>query len=87
MNIKDYFLHCIQQWKWFAISVTTCLLLAIVYLVVTPPKYTRKAQILIKEDGGMGGLAGQLGGLAELGGFIGFGSSNVYNELYAMQSP
>jgi uncharacterized protein involved in exopolysaccharide biosynthesis len=30
---------------------------------------------------------GQLGGLAELGGIMGFGSSNVYNELYAMQSP
>ena len=87
MNIKDYLLHCIRQWKWFATSVAACLLLAIVYLVVTPPKYTRKAQILIKEDGGMGGLMGQLGGLAELGGFMGFGSSNVYNELYAMQSP
>ncbi len=87
MNIKDYLLHCIRQWKWFATSVAACLLLAIVYLVVTPPKYTRKAQILIKEDGGMSGIMGQLGGLAELGGFMGFGSSNVYNELYAMQSP
>ena len=35
----------------------------------------------------MGSIMGQLGGLAELGGFMGFGSSNVYNELYAMQSP
>ena len=35
----------------------------------------------------MSGIMGQLGGLAELGGIIGFGSSNVYNELYAMQSP
>ena len=82
------FLHiCLDKWKWFAASVAAFLLLAIAYLVVTPPKYTRKAQILIKEDGGMGGLMGQLGGLAELGGFMGFGSSNVYNELYAMQSP
>ena len=65
------------------------MLLAVIYLVVTPPKYTRKAQVLIKEENGMGALMGQLGGLAELGGLIGLnmGSANVYNELYAMQSP
>ena len=87
MNVKDFFALCIRQWKWFATSVVTILLLAIVYLVITPPKYTRKAQILVKEEGGMGSIMGQLGGLAELGGFMGIGSSNVYNELYAMQSP
>ena len=87
MNVKDFFALCIRQWKWFAASVVTILLLAVIYLVVTPPKYTRKAQILVKEEGGMGSIMGQLGGLAELGGFMGFGSSNVYNELYAMQSP
>ena len=87
MNVKDFFALCIRQWKWFAASVATILLLAIVYLVITPPKYTRKAQVLVKDEGGMGGLMGQLGGLAELGGFMSFGSSNVYNELYAMQSP
>ena len=65
------------------------MLLAVIYLVVTPPKYTRKAQVLIKEENGMGALMGQLGGLAELGGLVGLnmGSANVYNELYAMQSP
>ena len=59
------------------------MLLAIAYLVVTPPKYTKKAQILVKEQGGMGALMGQLGGLAELGGLVGLGGlggSNVYNE-------
>ena len=65
------------------------MLLAIAYLVVTPPKYTKKAQILVKEQGGMGALMGQLGGLAELGGLVGLGGlggSNVYNELAAIQS-
>lgn len=66
------------------------MLLAIAYLVITPPKYTKKAQILVKEQGGMGALMGQLGGLAELGGLVGLGGlggSNVYNEQYAMESP
>jgi uncharacterized protein involved in exopolysaccharide biosynthesis len=86
-TLSDFIRLCIKKWKWFAVSVTAFLLLAIAYLVVTPPKYTRKAQILVRDEGGMGGLLGQLGGLAELGGFMGLGSSNVYNELYAMQSP
>lgn len=86
-TLREFCNLCLSKWKWFAISVTTFLLLAIVYLVITPPKYTRKAQVLVRDESGMSGLMGQLGGLAELGGLIGFGSSNVYNELYAMQSP
>lgn len=86
-TLREFCNLCLNKWKWFAISVTTFLLLAIVYLVITPPKYTRKAQVLVRDESGMSGLMGQLGGLAELGGLIGFGSSNVYNELYAMQSP
>lgn len=86
-TFSEFIRLCLNKWKWFAVSVGAFLLLAIAYLVMTPPQYTRKAQILVRDDGGMGGLMGQLGGLAELGGIIGFGSSNVYNELYAMQSP
>ncbi|SEA91891.1 G-rich domain on putative tyrosine kinase [Xylanibacter ruminicola] len=86
-TLSDFIKVSLNKWKWYATSVVTFLLLAIVYLVVTPPKYTRSAQILVRDEGGMSGIMGQLGGLAELGGIIGFGSSNVYNELYAMQSP
>ena len=82
------FIHlCISKWKWFAVSVAAFLMLAIAYLVITPPKYTRMAQLMVRDDGGMGGLMGRLGGLADIGGLIGFGSSNVYDELYALQSP
>ena len=88
LTIGEFVKACLAKWKWFAGSVTVIMLLAIIYLVVTPPKYTKKAQVLVKDEGGMGALMGQLGGLADLGGLIGFGgSSNVYNELYAMQSP
>jgi uncharacterized protein involved in exopolysaccharide biosynthesis len=86
-TFSEFIRLCLNKWKWFAVSVAAFLLLAITYLVITPPKYTRQAQVLVRDEGGMGGLMGQLGGLADLGGLIGFGSSNVYNELYAMQSP
>ena len=90
LTITEFWKACIAKWKWFAISVTTIILLAIGYLVVTPPKYTKKAQVLVREQSGMGALMGQLGGLAELGGLVGMsgiGGSNVYNELYVMESP
>ena len=87
LTIGEFFKLCLANKAKFVASVGVMLMLAVAYLVVTPPKYTRKAQLLVRDDGGMGGLMGQLGGLAELGGFMGFGSSNVYNELYAMQSP
>ena len=89
LTIGEFIRQCLAKWKWFAISVTATLLLAVVYLIITPPKYTKTAQVLIKDQGGMGGLLGQLGGLADMAGLMGMnmGSSNVYNELYAMQSP
>lgn len=89
LTVSEFWKECLAKWKWFCYSVVIIMLLAIIYLVVTPPKYTRKAQVLIKEENGMGAIMGQLGGLAELGGLIGLnmGSANVYNELYAMQSP
>ena len=85
-TFSEFIRLCIKKKYWFILSVAACLLLATAYLVRVQPKYTRKAQILVRDEGGMGGLMGQLGGLAELGGFIGFGSSNVYNELYAMHA-
>lgn len=89
LTLGEFIRQCIAKWKWFAYSVSATLLLAIVYLVITPPKYTKEAQVLIKDESGMGGLMGQLGGLADIGGIMGMsmGSTNVYNELYAMQSP
>jgi len=88
MTIESYIKACLDKWKWFATSVIIVMVLAIAYLIVTQPKYTKSAQILVKDDSAMGALMGQLGGLADLGGLVGFGvSSNVYNELYAFQSP
>ena len=89
LTIGELIRQCLAKWKWFAYSVAATMLLATAYLIVAQPKYTKSAQVLIKDDTGMGGLMGQLGGLAELGGLMGMsmGGSNVYNELYAMQSP
>ena len=70
LTIGEFVRQCLAKWKWFAISVACTLLLAVVYLIITPPKYTKAAQVLVKDQGGMGALMGQLGGLAELGGLV-----------------
>ena len=88
LTIGEFFKLCLANKVKFAISVVVMLLLAVAYLVVTPPKYTKKAQLLVRDNNALGGLMGKMGGLGELGGLMGLsGSSNVYNELHAMQSP
>ena len=88
-TFSEFIRLCLKKKHWFVISVAGFLILAVAYLIVTPPKYTKKAQLLVRDEGGMGGLMGQLGGLADIGGIMGvsLGASNVYNEFYAMQSP
>ena len=66
LTLGEFIRQCLAKWKWFAISVTVTLLLAIVYLIITPPKYTKAAQVLIKDNSAMGGLMGQLGGLVRI---------------------
>ena len=88
LTISNLLRECIVKWKWFAASVAAVLLLAVAYIIVAQPKYTKTAQVMVQDDP-MSSLMGNLGGLADLGGLVGmnFGSSNLYNELYAMQSP
>ena len=64
LTIGEFFKLCLANKAKFAASVALMLVLAAAYLIVTPPKYTRKAQLLVRDDGGMGGLMG-LGGLVE----------------------
>jgi uncharacterized protein involved in exopolysaccharide biosynthesis len=88
LTIGEFFKLCLANKAKFAASVAVMLVLAAAYLIVTPPKYTKKAQLLVRDNNALGGLMGQMGGLGELGGLMGLGSSsNVYNELHAMQSP
>ena len=88
MTLGEFLKECYAKKGWFMISVFVMIVLAVAYLVVTPPKYTKKAQVMVRDNNALSGLMGQMGGLAEIGGLMGIGgSSNVYNELHAMQSP
>ena len=79
---------CLKKWRWFAASVATMLVLAILFLLVVAPRYERTATILIKDESGGGGLlsamAANMGFLAGLGG-LGI-SANVLNEMEILGS-
>ena len=50
IRIQDLFYLCLNKWYWFVISLVITVGVAVVYLLTTPPVYTRSASLLIKED-------------------------------------
>lgn len=85
MKIQDLLQLCLAKWRWFAVSLSIALGIAVLYLLITPPVYTRSADILIKEDSNGNSPTGDFGSFANLGLFQ--ANSNVNNELISLQSP
>ena len=50
IRLQDLFYLCLAKWYWIVISLVITIGIALVYLLTTPPSYTRSASILIKED-------------------------------------
>ena len=86
MRIQDLLVLCIGKWHWFLFSLLVTLGLATVYLLRTPPVYTRSASLLIKEDSKGQSLASDVSStFADMGLFQ--ANTNVNNELLSLQSP
>lgn len=81
--VQDLIFHCISKWYWFVITVCTALLMAVLYILTTPPMYVRSTEILFKEES-----KGSTGGS---GSFKEIGSSQLVsktsNEIKALLSP
>ncbi len=84
IRIQDLFHIFITQWYWFVASLLAALALVALYLMVTPPTYTRNASILIKDDS-KGSSAVNVTGFDDLGIFS--SNTNVNNELLTLKSP
>lgn len=85
IRIQDLFYLCVNKWYWFVISLAVTVGVAIVYLLTTPPVYTRSASLLIKEDS-KGNSLGDAAGM--MGDFDLFQTNtNVNNEIQSLQSP
>ena len=46
LQFKDLLIIYISKWKWFVLSLAVCLGIAAIYLLKTPPVYTRTASLL-----------------------------------------
>ena len=85
IRIQDLFYLCVGKWYWFVLSLVITLGIAVAYLLVTPPVYTRTASLLIKEDSKGNSLTDATGVLGDIDFFQ--SSANVNNEIQALQSP
>ena len=89
MDLKSYINECKKHWRWFAATLTTTLIAAILFLLMFAPRYERSATVLIKDENGGGGLLSSMSAnMGMLAGLAGINiASNVSNEMEIMSSP
>ena len=85
LRIQDLFYLCLNKWYWFVISLAVTIGVAVIYLLTTPPVYTRTASLLIKEDSKGNSLSDAAGVMGDFDLFQ--TSTNVNNEMQSLQSP
>ena len=86
MSIRDIWNLCVNNWKWFVLSVAVCLAAAAFYILRSVPVYNRSSSVLIKEDSRSGSVGADISSaFSDLG--LGNTSVNVNNELINFTSP
>ena len=85
IRIQDLFYLCANKWYWFLISLAITIGIAIIYLLTTPPVYTRSASLLIKEDSKGNSLSDAANLMEDFDLFQ--TNTNVNNEIQSLQSP
>ena len=85
-SIQDILQQCLANWYWFVLSIVVVVGIAYVYLISTPPVYTRSASLLIKEGSqGKSAVADVGSTFSDMGLFQ--VNTNVNNEIFSLQSP
>ena len=89
MDLQQYINECKKHWRWFAATLTTALIAAILFMLMFAPRYERSATVLIKDENGGGGLLSSMAAnMGTLAGLAGINiASNVSNEIEIMSSP
>ena len=50
LTITDLWHLCTARWRWFVVSISVCLFVAVNYLLTTPYLYKREAAIMVREE-------------------------------------
>jgi capsular exopolysaccharide synthesis family protein len=85
IRVQDLFHIFLSKWYWFVLSLFITTALVIIYLLITPPIYTRTASILIKDNSKSGTSAESMAEFDDMGIFR--SNTNVNNELITLKSP
>ncbi|MBP5687587.1 MAG: polysaccharide biosynthesis tyrosine autokinase [Muribaculaceae bacterium] len=84
-KIQEWLYMCLSKWYWFVISLVIALGLAMLYLLVATPSFSRKASILIKDDEKSTSLSNEFSQFSDMG--LQVGKTNIYNEMITLSSP
>ncbi|MDE6536892.1 MAG: polysaccharide biosynthesis tyrosine autokinase [Muribaculaceae bacterium] len=71
-----------RKWPWVLLSVFVCCGIGILYLLITPPKYSQTAALIIKDEDEGGSVSKEL---SSMGLFK--SSANIENEVATFESP
>ena len=85
IRIQDLWSMFVPKWYWFAISLFITLTIAVLYLLSTPPIYTRTAAILVKDNSKSSSSTSAMNDFSDLGIFK--SNPNINNELLTLKSP
>lgn len=85
IRIQDLWSMFVPKWYWFAISLFITLTIAVLYLLSTPPIYTRTAAILVKDNSKSSSSTSAMNDFSDLGIFQ--SNTNINNELLTLKSP
>lgn len=87
IRIQDLWSMFVPKWYWFAISLFITLTIAVLYLLSTPPIYTRTAAILVKDNSKSSSSTSAMNDFSDLGIFKSNTNTNINNELLTLKSP
>ncbi|WP_303209004.1 GumC family protein [Bacteroides oleiciplenus] len=85
IRIQDLWGMFVPKWHWFAGSLLITLAIAVLYLLSTPPIYTRTAAILVKDNSKSSSSTSAMSDFSDLGIFK--SNTNINNELLTLKSP
>lgn len=86
LRLKDLFALCLNEWKWFLLSLLFFIGLAVAYILITPPVYKRSVSLLIKDESKKSqSMTNEQNPFKDMGLFA--VNTNVQNELLSIQSP
>jgi len=86
IKLRDLHHLCLSKWYWFVISLFLLIGIAVIYILITPPVYTRSASIVIKDESNGKSPSGDLSSTFSEMGLLQT-MTNVNNELLSFQSP